>query len=133
MKITSCPTREEISDAFDVLERQFLHVYQLLYVNKLASPYGNPLNVSRKLNRQLEPMIYIKVELWRPEKGLDFCVIGTETDEEILHKASMLIEGQGRDLPFRNACCPYAKRISCVCDLAYECELHGTHHIGTHE
>lgn len=31
------------------------------------------------------------------------------------------------------ACCEQATRLSCVCVYAYDCPVHGEHHIGSHD
>lgn len=139
MKITSCPTQEEIWEATKILDNQWAHVYQLLYSLGLASPYGNLLMVQRQravnftspLVRIFAPVLYEREYV--PMKGLSFDVIGTEDEKEIIRKAKMLLEGRHLEKPHPQACCPYAKQISCVCAWAFDCELHGETHIGTHD
>lgn len=128
-----CPKKEELVKALDVLSDQFLHVYQLLYFNKLTTPERRPLYVERVLASSILTM-QLRVGLYQdPNSGLSFVCRGDEGDKEILHKAKMLINGKGKDKPFYQACCCYAKRISCVCHVAMKCELHGETHIGTHD
>ena len=33
----------------------------------------------------------------------------------------------------RLACCDKAEQISCVCTYAFQCPIHGTHHLGSHD
>lgn len=37
------------------------------------------------------------------------------------------------DATLPHACCGYARPRRCVCVYAYDCALHGTLHIGTHD
>lgn len=126
-----CPTREEVSGAVEILGNQWLHVYQLLYFKKLTIPEGRPLTIKRVITSN-SVTTQLKICHWKNEK-LHFGCFGTEPDEEILDKAQMLVDGYGMELPFQLACCPYAKRISCVCHVAMTCKLHGETHIGTHD
>lgn len=133
MKIQECPSWEEVTKAVEVLNKQFLHVYQLLFSEGLTNPYHYAkLKVGRKFVSNTTTVL---IEVYVPdrENGLHFSTrVTDESDEEILRKARMLVDGRGmKKLP--HACCPYAERISCVCLASFSCQIHGETHVGTHD
>jgi hypothetical protein len=125
-----CPPQESISHAVRVLADQALSVYQLLYYEKLASPYGRPLRVSRYENTVLLKVSYPEYE---DSHGLYFLIRGDEPEEEILEKSRMLLKGKDMQKIDKRACCPYAKKVFCVCEIRFECPLHGSKCIGSHD
>jgi hypothetical protein len=153
------PSDEEISKAFEVLSAQETHWYQLLYFNGLTSPGGNPVVVERGYwtagsTRNVQSVINIypnpslkliqdKVPLLlHPDareaqaliiaKGLGFTIRHDDTDEGVLEKVEMMMEGL--DKPVREyACCGLAEPRNCVCVASFECPLHGTRCTGSHD
>lgn len=120
-----CPSLDDVHNAFEVLENQRIHVYQVLYFAGLTTPDGYPLEVAR---HGVSILVYLK----RNSK-LYFIVSGNEFDEHILKLAHMIINAENMKKIDSQACCPYAKRKSCVCFKAFECEIHGETHIGSHD
>lgn len=129
-----CPTKEEIFKAVRILGDQFLHVYQVLHFNDppLTNPHGFPLSVKRKVTSVVTTVIEVSNPKYI-KNGLYFYTNGQEPNEEILEKAKMLIEGEKLEKPHTLACCPFAKKVFCVCRASFECKLHGNSCHGSHD
>ena len=130
-----CPSYNEISGAVDILSDQLLHVYQVLYFQKpkLTDPLGNPLKVKRYLTTGGHASITNIIEISNPRQPeLNFDCMGNEPDEEIIKKAKLCLEGEGK-VKEQYACCPLAKRVSCVCIASFECPLHRGTCVGSHD
>ena len=134
MKITPCPTKEEIEKAFEVLGNQELHYYQVLYEYRLTSPLGFPFTVGRAfsndngMTKMLRPIqIY-----HRDHKELGFYV-GNKSDDEILELVRMINKNLNRQKISPRACCGLAVREECVCNESFSCPLHGSTCYGSHD
>src|ERR1044071_9191986 len=112
---TPAPTEESRSQALEVLENQFLHVWQVLFFNGYASPDNAfLLKVGREQRDPRWLNAGIEVKTYNANKtGLRIVLRGTESDKEIFHKAQMLLDGQNLEKPHCLACCPYAVRRNC--------------------
>jgi len=127
-KIQACPNLEDIEKASEILYQQFLHLYQLLYFNKMTSPEGNPLKI--------EKYEYYWLKVYNPlnEKELWFITnVAQDSNKKLLEKSKMILEGVDRKKIDRRACCCYAEIVPCVCEIFFQCPLHGETHIGTHD
>jgi len=129
-----CPNRGVIEEATYVLGRQELHVYQLLYFNCLCNPSGHPFAVKRRVQSTPNAWLVAPLDIVpfkRPEYG--FSVWGDEPDEAILDKARKLLSVLDKPTLSANACCPLAVRRQCVCVESFECEVHGSLCVGSHD
>lgn len=131
-----CPDDHSIAEAIKTLEDQRLHVYQLLYFNNMTSPRGTPLCVERDVRGHfITGHLKISVNsVHGGMNGLEFVVYGGN-DEEILRFSKMILEADqiGMKKPHKQACCPYAVQIPCVCAWSFNCPIHGETHIGSHD
>lgn len=146
------PTDEQISAAFKVLQDQATHWYQLLLFNGLTSPGGGPVVVERgywENGNIQEPqsiiMLYpspghpaIYDGALRPDvmksmaKQYGFAIRHDDTDETVLAKVKLMMDGLGK--PFDvNACCSLATRRNCVCVASFSCPIHGDSCVGSHD
>ena len=132
LRIQACSSRQKILEAVNTLSNQQLHIYQVLYFKGLTSPGGRPLEVKRHVPNPVivSPLIEIS---YPPQTSLKFFCWGSESDEEILTKARMCIEGYGKPKVDFRACCCYAKFRGCVCTVSFDCPLHGKTCFGTHD
>lgn len=126
------PSKNDIAKAVEVLEEQHLHVYQLLYINGLTNPSGQPVSVKREMfgANRLTNVIRVSVSS-NPE--LYFFVRYATTDNDILNLTKLMLENKNKEKSFPEACCCFAIKNPCVCSLSFNCILHGSTHIGTHD
>ena len=125
-----CPKNPLIDEAVEILGKQRLHIYQLLFYRGLTQPGLNarPLVITRNTTA----LGILKIEHHSREKGLYFNLRGTETDEEILKKAKLVLDAVGK--PVQDyACCAHAVPRMCVCRASFDCELHGPTCVGSHD
>lgn len=154
-----CPSNDEVSAAFDVLSQQALHWYQLLYFKGLTSPSGNPVVVERGywethgcLHPQSVIMVYPNPSLppiWNKvpmlvhydakisqakeiAKRYGFAIRHDDTDETVLKKVKLMMDGLGKPV-MEYACCSLAERRNCVCVASFECPIHGNSCVGSHD
>lgn len=146
MEVKKCPTKEEIANAIEIINDQSLHYYQLLYfndfkkdksgyfpLNPLTSAEGIPLKITRySYGIQCTAFLKISYVDYENSKGLYFFV-NDESDDVVLEKARMLIEGAKLEKVDRRACCVFAKKVFCVCEASFECPLHGRKCVGSHD
>jgi hypothetical protein len=131
-EITPNPSSDEIKSAVRIINNQELHVYQLLYSERLTNPFGYPLKIRRKLFWERDITIMLEISVPNNHKGLSFTTDGSD-DNEILNKSKMLLDAINREKIDSKACCPYAVSIECVCFKAFKCPIHGETHIGSHD
>ena len=132
-----CPSQEEISDALLVLSKQEMSVYQTLYREWLADPYGRPLHV-RRSDAAACIDVYTKYFDGEQEQEISFRVTKPEAEEgglDVIAKARLVVEAvdSGKKKSDSRMCCPLAEYRPCVCEVSFTCPLHGTHCIGSHD
>lgn len=106
-----------------------LALYQLFYAHGLTSPWGNPWKVSFLLGHP---------------KGGSGHGFYAERGEYVLfsrdaHKLLTYVQwlqeafnnGKGKIEP--RACCPLAEYRNCVCEVSFQCPIHNSTCIGTHD
>lgn len=133
MKPVEYPNIADIHKAVEILQQQHLHIYQVLYFNKLTDPNGFPLTVERITNNG-QVSQGVKVYLKNNQsKGLYFDIYRNISDDELLEKSRMLIAGIDKVKVDPRACCVYATIRPCVCLISFQCPLHHSMCIGTHD
>ena len=112
------PSNEEIDRAFEVLSRQELHWYQLLYFNGLTSPLSNQTVVERgywltgdslhfqtvinifpspnhpAIRNAIPSLLHVDAKDHQAKqyaKQLGFCIRNDDTDESVLKKVKMIL------------------------------------------
>lgn len=138
------PTAGDLARASEVLRAYQLHFYQLLWFQdpKLTTPGhpGSPFDVDFHPVHRL--CIQFKVTtLHGRDKGYDFIVNSgvldhlEESDKIILSKCQLILESvrDGKEKIHRRACCPVAIFRGCVCEVSFDCVIHGTMCIGSHD
>lgn len=142
-KITAWPSPvfEEIRRASDVYRDWQLHYYQLLWFHepKLTAPGRN----SRPLSVEFDPEHWGCLKVAVPQNvDFNFKVLmylhgktQEEYDAEFLRKANLVVAalGSGKQKVDGRACCPLAVIRGCVCAISFNCEIHGTQCVGTHD
>lgn|SRR5574343_61768 len=130
-KPVELPSSEDVWKAVELLRNQVLHYYQILLYEGLSEPNGYPITVERKesvLGPTTRVVMYPK---HKPE--LSYTFNETDSDEDVINKARFLLDGLTKKKIHPKACCGYAKFRNCVCEVSFECPLHGTRCVGTHD
>jgi hypothetical protein len=121
------PDPAAVARAFAVINEFKLAAYQQLYAHQLTDPQGRPFQVDFDVaHGSLRPGLRI-IPAAHPEQAFT-----VHTPDEALAKARLM---GGANAPTRrpHACCALAQVHPCVCMYAYDCPVHGTMHIGTHD
>lgn len=127
------PSVDEISAALKVLNNYWLHYYQLLYFEqpKLTAPgSGRPFN----LRIDPERLGCIRVS-FVDDTSYDFHINSSEADQDLLAKCRLVLDAHKakKTKVDRLACCPLATFRNCVCNVSFNCPVHGQKCVGTHD
>lgn len=143
---TPAPLMIKLKAALDTCGEWWLHYYQLLYFQEppLTSPafspsfpFGRPFTVRWSSNARncLEVVSPEKQEynfLIRPFLNN---ITQEQADIHILNMCDKILAAikNNKQKPDSRVCCGLAETVSCMCEYAYKCELHGGGHIGSHD
>ncbi len=122
------PALVDYDEAFKLLNRATLAVYQVFYFAGLTNPLGSPWKI--ELNNH-GSTIYSGFKL--THKGCN--PLFGRNPLELLPKVRMVQDAivAGKTLVNAQACCPLATIRACVCVIAFDCPAHGGQCIGSHD
>lgn len=127
---TTC-SLEDFTNAQALLLKYKLHIYQLLYSQRLTCPpsgacQGHPWAI------EFTPHLFLKIS--RKYEGRTIELVGTNPED--LYKKAIFIEDALKGKPSycsSRACCPLASRTECVCIESLTCPIHGPKCYGSHD
>lgn len=132
-KHVECPTSEEISNATSVLGDFVLSLWQELYSQGLSLP-GNGGHFSVELaTYNGKPCDFLWIKPTNPIFA-HYAFVACNL-EQLKEKIKLVMDGIKNDAVKKNSsyCCPLAEHRFCVCTISWDCPLHGTQCVGTHD
>ncbi len=133
-KPQSCPNKEDIWRSIEILDDQWLHFYQLLYLKQLTNPYGAPFTVERHASSGSSHLT-TGIDIYpKDHPEFKFTVFCDDDDKMVLKNLKLIQEAIRNDKKtLEYACCPLATPRQCVCVASFECPIHGNTCVGSHD
>jgi len=126
-----CPSEVMIRLALSILEDQQLSIYQTLFKEGLTAPgKGGQFRVERLPGQVGGASPWLTIT--NNSQPYSFT---TKTSDGVVAKCRRIVEAikSGMKKFDSRVCCPLAVRRNCVCNLSFDCEIHGKTCIGTHD
>lgn len=126
-----CPAEDAVSQACRVLHDQQLSIYQVLYVDGLTSPGSQ--GGQFRLRRSVEYLACVEI-IPSGENHRHYGFFA-RSPEGVKDKVLFIAEAikLGKMKVHSRACCPLALIRGCVCDISFDCPVHGVQCHGTHD
>lgn len=138
--IQECPSRNEISEALNVLRNQHLHIYQTLFFQKppLTQPGNGGIFGIERMETSGFLTVLIKVYHQRYPSFWFTVLDNAGMLDKIKLIQEYIAKCQNAKIDPENklsdrACCPLAEHTPCVCIESFQCPLHGNSCHGSHD